>query len=83
MTKEGISERELEDDYGGKKLYHLVYATRKGSAYFLEHLGQSDSSTISNIDYFHMQQAYGKLKQYVDEAAGVAKKTLMEMGVTE
>lgn len=65
MTKEGISERELEEDYGGKKLYHLVYATRKDSAYFLEHLGQSDSSTISNIDYFHMQQAYDTIDQWI------------------
>ena len=65
MTKEGISDEELEEDYGGKKLYHLVYATRKDSAQFLEDLGKSDKDTASNIDYFHMQQAYDTIDQWI------------------
>lgn len=65
MTKEGISEEELKEDYGGKQLYHLVYATRKDSAQFLENLGKSDDNDISNIDYFHMQQAYETIDQWI------------------
>lgn len=65
MTKEGISEEELEEDYGGKRLYHLIYATRKDSTEFLEKLGKSDRDTASNIDYFHMQQAYDTIDQWI------------------
>lgn len=39
MIKEGISDEKLEEDYGGKKLYNLVYATRKDSAVFFEATG--------------------------------------------
>ncbi|MBO5026810.1 MAG: DUF262 domain-containing protein [Bacteroidaceae bacterium] len=66
MTKEGISDEELEEDYGGKKLYHLIYATRKGSSQFLEELGKSDDNdTVCNIDYFHMRQAYNTIDQWI------------------
>lgn len=65
MTKERISEETLEEDYGGKKLYHLIYATRKDSALFLEKLGKTDDKIASNIDYFHMQQAYDTIDQWI------------------
>lgn len=65
MTKEGISDEALEEDYGGKKLYHLVYATRKDSAQFLEQLGQQDDNLDINIDYFHIQQAYNTIDQWI------------------
>lgn len=65
MTKERISEETLEEDYGGKKLYHLIYATRKDSALFLEKLGKTDDKIASNIDYFHMQQTYDTIDQWI------------------
>lgn len=65
MSKEGISDETLEEDYGGKKLYHLIYATRKDSAQFLERLGKYDDNTVGNIDYFHMQQAYDTIDQWI------------------
>ena len=66
MIKEGISDEKLEEDYGGKKLYNLVYATRKDSAVFLKQLGFTEGSTAaSNIDYFHMQQAYDTIDQWI------------------
>lgn len=66
MIKEGISNEELDEDYGGKKLYHLVYATRKDSTKFLEQLGHTENGdTANNIDYFHMQQAYETIDQWI------------------
>lgn len=65
MTEEKISDEELEEDYGGKKLYHLIYATRKDSAQFLEKLGESDCNIANNIDYFHIQQAYNTIDQWI------------------
>ncbi len=66
MIKEGITAEELEEDYGGKQLYRLVYATRKDSARFLGSLGQERNVSVpSNIDYFHIQQAYDTIDKWI------------------
>lgn len=65
MIKERISDEVLEEDYGGKKLYHLIYATRKNSSLFLENLGKSNENILDNIDYSHMRQAFDTIDKWI------------------
>ena len=59
MTVENLLRRKK------KELYHLVYATRKDSSDYLEHIYSNQSNHIENIDFFHMQMAYDTINQWV------------------
>lgn len=66
MDKERIDDEQLYEDYGGLERYHIIYATRKGSGDFLEKLGpETVDEANSNIDYFHMQQAYDTIDKWI------------------
>lgn len=65
MTTLNISDEDLERKYGGKKLYHIIYATRKDSADFLEKIRKCNIDKIDNIDHFHMQQAYNTIEKWI------------------
>ncbi len=65
MIEKGIDDKKLHDEEGGLELYHLIYATRSNSSSFLQNLGGSYGK-INNIDFFHMNQAYQTIKQWVN-----------------
>ena len=47
------------------ELYHLTYATRKGSSAFLANIGNNDDECNDNIDFFHMSQAYETIDKWI------------------
>ena len=50
ITKCNISAESLKEDE--IELYHLTYATRKGSSVFLANIGNNDDECNDNIDYY-------------------------------
>lgn len=63
ITKCNISAESLKEDE--IELYHLTYATRKGSSAFLANIGNNDDECNDNIDFFHMSQAYETIDKWI------------------
>ena len=61
----------LKDEEDGKELYHIYYATRKGSSSFLENLSSkaikdsSEEMFKENVDYFHMANAFKYISEWI------------------
>ena len=61
----------LKDEEDGKELYHICYATRKGSSSFLENLSlkaikdSSEEVFKENVDYFHMANAFKYISEWI------------------
>ena len=61
----------LKDEEDGKELYHIYYATRKGSSSFLENLSlkaikdSSEEVFKENVDYFHMANAFKYISEWI------------------
>ena len=69
LDQKGWDAETLKDEEDGKELYHICYATRKGSSSFLENLSlkaikdSSEEVFKENVDYFHMANAF----KYISE----------------
>lgn len=67
MVENGFpNDQKLSNEYPGRELYHIIYATRKDSPSFLDNLTGSNGSGNTNIDFYHMSQAYETIKEWVD-----------------
>ena len=73
LKKLNLDAETLKQDYDGKEEYHICYATRKGSASFLENLSldsiRAEDSTDAdkdNIDFFHMGQAFKFVESWIE-----------------
>ena len=71
LDQKGWDAETLKDEEDGKELYHICYATRKGSSSFLENLSSKaikDSSEEvfkENVDYFHMANAFKYISEWI------------------
>ena len=59
------SEEDLKVDYGDRRLYHIYYATRKGSADFLYNIGKDSENVGKNVDFHFMQNAYNVIDDWI------------------
>lgn len=71
LDQKGWDAETLKDEEDGKELYHLCYATRKGSSSFLENLSlkaikdSSEEVFKENVDYFHMANAFKYISEWI------------------
>lgn len=72
LDKKGWNAEDLKKEEGGKELYHISYATRKGSSKFLENLTikdlheENEDSLKQNVDYYHMSMAYLFIDKWIE-----------------
>lgn len=71
LKKFDLDAETLKKDYDGREEYHICYATRKGSADFLENLSLdsikgNDGDNVDNIDFFHMGQAFKFVESWIE-----------------
>ena len=71
LDQKGWDAETLKDEEDGKELYHICYATRKGSSSFLENLSSkaikdsSEEMFKENVDYFHMANAFKYISKWI------------------
>ena len=71
LDQKGWDAETLKDEEDGKELYHICYATRKGSSSFLENLSSkaikdsSEEMFKENVDYFHMANAFKYISEWI------------------
>ena len=71
LDQKGWDAETLKDEEDGKELYHIYYATRKGSSSFLENLSlkaikdSSEEVFKENVDYFHMANAFKYISEWI------------------
>ena len=71
LDQKGWDAETLKDEEDGKELYHIYYATRKGSSSFLENLSSkaikdsSEEMFKENVDYFHMANAFKYISEWI------------------
>lgn len=64
MDQKGWGAETLKEEEDGKELYHICYATRDGSAKFLESMSMrvikdsSEDDFRENVDFFHMANTF-------------------------
>lgn len=71
VSKKGWDAETLKEEEDGKELYHIQYATREGSASFLENLDldmlNQEQDFKENIDFFHMAAAFRYIDRWIKE----------------
>ena len=71
LDQKGWDAETLKDEEDGYELYHICYATRKGSSSFLENLSlkaikdSSEEVFKENVDYFHMANAFKYISEWI------------------
>ena len=71
LDQKGWDAETLKDEEDGKELYHICYATSKGSSSFLENLSlkaikdSSEEAFKENVDYFHMANAFKYISEWI------------------
>lgn len=71
LDQKGWDAETLKDEEDGEELYHICYATRKGSSSFLENLSlkaikdSSEEVFKENVDYFHMANAFKYISEWI------------------
>lgn len=71
MDQKGWDAKELKEEEDGKELYHICYATRDGSAKFLESMSMrtikdsSEDDFKENVDFFHMANAFKYISEWI------------------
>ena len=78
MDQKGWGAETLKEEEDGKELYHICYATRDGSAKFLESMSMrvikdsSEDDFRENVDFFHMANTF----KYISEWIGTDGKAI-------
>ena len=71
VCKKGSDAETLKEEEDGKELYHIQYATREGSAIFLEGLDLSminkEQDFKENIDFYHMAAAFKYIDKWIKD----------------
>lgn len=71
VAKKGWDAETLKEEEDGKELYNIIYATRKGSAAFLEGLDlammKEEDDHKENIDFFHMASAFKQIDSWIKD----------------
>ena len=73
LDQKGWDVEKLKEEEDGKALYHICYATREGSAQFLESMsmktimGSSEEDFKKNVDFFHMTEAFRYIDKWIKE----------------
>ena len=71
LDQKGWNEKKLKEEEDGKELYHISYATREGSAAFLESLTEKkineglEEESKQNVDFFHMANAFKYIGEWI------------------
>lgn len=70
LDQKGWDAQMLKEEEDGKELYHIIYATRDGSAAFLESLSAktsevTDEDIKQNVDFFHMANAFKYIGEWI------------------
>lgn len=71
LDQKGWDEKKLKEEEDGKELYHISYATREGSAAFLESLTEKkineglEEESKQNVDFFHMANAFKYIGEWI------------------
>lgn len=71
LDQKGWDENKLKEEEDGKELYHISYATREGSAAFLESLTEKkineglEEESKQNVDFFHMANAFKYIGEWI------------------
>ena len=71
MDQKGWGAETLKEEEDGKELYHICYATRDGSAKFLESMSMrtikdsSEDDFKENVDFFHMANAFKYISEWI------------------
>ena len=71
MDQKGWDAETLKEEEDGKELYHICYATRDGSAKFLESMSMrtikysSEDDFKVNVDFFHMANAFKYISEWI------------------
>lgn len=71
LDQKGWDEQKLKEEEDGKELYHISYATREGSAAFLESLTEKkineglEEESKQNVDFFHMANAFKYIGEWI------------------
>ena len=71
LDQKGWDEKKLKEEEDGKELYHISYATREGSAAFLESLTEKrineglEEEFKQNVDFFHMANAFKYIGKWI------------------
>lgn len=72
LDEKGWNAEKLAEEEDDKAIFHLCYATREGSTFFLENLNPSvvadlynNEEIMENVDYFHMARAYKYIGEWI------------------
>ena len=71
LDQKGWDAEKLREEEDGKELYHICYATRDGSAEFLETMTlkkleeSSDEDIKQNVDFYHMANAFKYIAEWI------------------
>ena len=71
LDEKGWDAEKLKDEEDGKELYHICYATRDGSAQFLENMSMKnfkdsdDEDFKQNVDFYHMAKAFKYISEWI------------------
>ena len=71
LYQKGWDAERLKEEEDGKELYHICYATRDGSAKFLESMSMrtikdsSEDDFKENVDFFHMANAFKYISEWI------------------
>ena len=71
LDEKGWDAEKLKDEEDGKELYHICYATRDGSAHFLENMSMkyfkdgSEEDFKQNVDFYHMANAFRYIAEWI------------------
>lgn len=71
LDEKGWDAEKLKEEEDGKELYHICYATRDGSAAFLESMSMvnlknaNEEDYKQNVDFFHMAKAFRYIAEWI------------------
>ena len=71
LDQKGWDKKKSKEEEDGKELYHISYATREGSAAFLESLTEKkineglEEESKQNVDFFHMANAFKYIGEWI------------------
>lgn len=71
LDEKGWDAEKLKEEEDGKELYHICYATRDGSAAFLESMSMinlkntNEEDYKQNVDFFHMANAFKYIAEWI------------------